>query len=118
MTRMSDQEQMEMIGKWWKDYGKSIVTAVIIGLLLGFAWRSWNVSHVKHSEQASVIYQGMTFAVASKDQAEMQRFANLLKSRYSSTPYATFAALNLAQNSVTQNDYNGALDQLQWVMQK
>lgn len=116
MTRMTDKEEIEMIRDWWNEYGKAIATAVLIGLVLGFGWRYWNVYHARQSEQASMVYQDMVVSDISNDILTTQRMAAQLTTKYSSTPYASFAQLLLAKESIAHNDLNSAYQQLLWVV--
>lgn len=117
-TPMSDKEQVEMIKQWWKDYGQAIAAAIVIGLLFGFGWRYWSFYHTKQNLHASLVYQDMIFADASKNLAQAQNDATQLMNHYSATPYASFAALLLAKELVTQNQFDSAYQQLAWVFQE
>ena len=54
---MSDKEQIDMLKKWWTNYGKSILIAIIVGLLLGYGWNYYRTHQATTREQASLIYQ-------------------------------------------------------------
>jgi len=56
---MTDREQIDMLKKWWKDYGQSIAIAIMVGLVLSFGWRYWRAHQQQQVEQASSLYQTM-----------------------------------------------------------
>lgn len=112
----TDREQIEMIKKWWRDYGKTLLIAIIIGLALGFGWRYWRQHKVQVSQQASSLYQAMTIASAKKDQKTAAVFADKLMKEFSNTAYASLAALISAKNEVNENHLDKAYQDLQWVM--
>lgn len=114
--RLTDKEQVEMLQEWWKDYGKAIAIAVVVGLAIGFGWRYFRQHKVEHAEKASVIYQAMLTADSKKEYATAQQYATELVQRYNHTPYADMASLTWAREAVLQNNYQLALTQLHWVI--
>jgi predicted negative regulator of RcsB-dependent stress response len=114
---LTDQEQIDMIKQWWRDYGKFLLLAVIIGLFLGFIWRSWHAHVVKTTLQASKVYQQMLIADARMDKKSSTAYANQLIHTYEKTPYALMANFLLAKNAVQDNELGQAIANLQWVIQ-
>lgn len=112
----TDKEQIEMIKKWWNDYGKALLIAIIIGLALGFGWRYWRQHKVEVSQQASGIYQSMTIAAEKQDEKTATVLADKLMKDFSNTAYASLAGLLSAKNSVEQKQLKQAYQDLQWVI--
>ena len=52
----NEQEQLEAIKSWWKNYGKTTVLFFVIGLCASYGWRVWQQSQATYKEQASLIY--------------------------------------------------------------
>ncbi|OGT42209.1 MAG: hypothetical protein A3F13_02120 [Gammaproteobacteria bacterium RIFCSPHIGHO2_12_FULL_40_19] len=113
---VSEKEQIDAIQKWWRENGKWITVAVIVGLVIGFGWRYWHTMQLRRAENASVIYQSVLEADSQNQAATVQGGAALLMKDFSSSPYASLAALLLVKESVAQNDLKKASSQLQWVI--
>ena len=117
-SNTTDQEQVEMLKKWWKDYGKGIMIAIVIGLAVGFGWRYWHQQQIQHSEQASIAYQSMMVADVEKQPKVAQKYADQLLKDFRDTSYASMAGLFLARTAVQQNKLPDALARLQEVINK
>ena len=116
IENMSDSEQVEMIKKWWKDYGKAIAIAVAIGLVVGFGWRYWHKYKLEQAQSASLLYQQLSAADYQKQPKVAKTFAERLMKNYSRSPYATFAALWTAKQDVQKNNLAAALANCQWIL--
>lgn len=117
ISDLSDKEQIEVFKKWWRDYGRSITCAVVVGLLIGLGWRYWHQHQAHYAQQASTIYYQLQVANQQNQTAQVQSLTSQLMQQYARTPYASLAALFAAKQAVSQNHYADALQQLQWVMQ-
>ena len=112
----TDREQIEELKKWWRDYGKAIAIAVVIGLGIGFAWRYWQ-SYVSAKETtASAIYQNMGQLDSYKLYGVVNQDALQLQNNYSRTVYASLASFLLAQTAVEQGHYANAHAALTWII--
>src|SRR3990167_11192086 len=113
---VSEKEQIDEIKKWWRENGKWITIAVIVGLAIGFGWRYWHTLQIRRAENASIIYQSVLEADSQNKTATVQGGAALLMKDFSSSPYASLAALLSAKEYVAQNDLKTATTSLQWVI--
>jgi predicted negative regulator of RcsB-dependent stress response len=111
----TDSEQIELFKKWWGDYGKWIIIAVVIGLAIGLGWRYWQQQHLVQRQHASLLYQQLLTA-DNQNNAEtvMQMSAELIQ-RYPRLEYAALAGLLAAKAAVTQDKPTVAIEKLQWV---
>lgn len=114
---MTDKEQVEMIKKWWKDYGRTIAIALIIGLVVAFGWRYYRSHKIRKAQEASVLYGKLGVADSQKKPEVAEKIAAQLMKDYSSTPYATMAALWWAKAYVNEKNYNAALQKSEWALQ-
>ncbi len=114
----TDKEQIEEIKKWWNDYGKAILIAVIVGLVIGFGWRYWSRYRQAERNTASYMYQAMLQAVSKGQATPAMAYAQQIQQKYSGTVYATMASLMAARVAVLDKKYSYASTQLSWVMQK
>ena len=40
-ANLTDEEKLELLKKWWKENGGSIITGVVLGLALLFGGKAW-----------------------------------------------------------------------------
>ena len=123
-THLTEEEQLEVLKRWWKDYGKTVVTAIVAAVVVYFAWTAWqDKQHVK-AESASSQYdtllkllsveQGKTLSEADKATAE--HIANELKGKSGKSLYAQGAAFYLAKAAVDTGNLDKAVAELQWIL--
>lgn len=109
-----EQEEIEKIKNWWKKYGSSTISGVVIGLIIMFGWQYWTQYRIDNANQASAIYDRMMLQYSVHNINETKVEAQTLKDKYPSTAYADFAALMLANIAVTNNDLTLAKENLEW----
>lgn len=112
---VSDKEQIELIKNWWKEQGKFIAIAIVCGLAIGWGWRYWHTVQQRRAENASMIYQSVLQADQAKQSVTVQGGAKILMDKFSSSPYASLAAMIVAKEAVLTKHYGIALQKLQWV---
>ncbi|WP_194714818.1 YfgM family protein [Noviherbaspirillum soli] len=113
---LEEQEQIETLKSWWKQYGNLITWLLIAALGAYAAWSGWNYYQRSQAAQAGQLYDEITRAVAAKDTARVLRGAADMREKFSRTAYAEMAALTAAKAAFDANDLNGAKAQLQWVV--
>lgn len=113
---MSDKEQVQMFKDWWKKYGTSVLTVILIFALANFGWRYWQNYQYQKMSGASLLYSQLLSAKSDNKTSEMKLFADNLIKNYSRTPYASLGALTLATTAIADHDYQGAINHFQWVI--
>ena len=113
---LDEQEQLATLKDWWNKYGNLTTWVLIIALGAYAGWSGWNYYQRSQSLQASQLYDEQQKAVASKDNAKVQRAATDIEQKFGRTAYAGMAALSAAKVAFDANDLNTAKDQLQWVV--
>ena len=116
MENLSDKEQIDMLKKWWHDYGKSILMAVIIGVGIGYGWRYYKTEKSVYLQEASAAYQKMGQAYTMRVLKVANAEAGTLIHRYPETVYATMAQFMLAKEAVDKKDFKMAVESLDWVL--
>lgn len=121
-THLTEEEQIEALKRWWKDYGTTILIAAVIGLGGFFAWNQYQKYRADTAREASVVYEKFAAAVTEFDSdpteeqaARAKQLANDVIAHDSSNLYADFAALYLAKQAVQSQDYADAKAQLEKV---
>ena len=109
---MTEDEQLEIIKKWWNKYS-NIITVVVSLLLLIFAgFKYWNMHQNKVSMQASMAYERLMVSFSNQDEKGVQSYANQLINEYGRTVYADAAHLILAKLFVAGDNYEKARTEL------
>lgn len=116
-VNLSEEEQVEALKKWWKENGRSVVGGVVIGLGAVFGWKYWVDYQTDKAQQASIQLAQLEQSVAAGDSAVANQHAQALIEHHQGTPYAVFAALNLAKINIQAGDNEGAVAQLEWALE-
>jgi predicted negative regulator of RcsB-dependent stress response len=112
----SDDEKGEEIKQWWRDNGRAVIIAIVFGIALLFSGRYWLIYQTTLAEQASSSYQQLVTLLTEDKKVEADEKTQLLLSEFSSTPYAVFAAFDMAKKAVELNDNETAKTYLQWII--
>ncbi|SRR5579883_497769 len=113
---LTEQEQIEILKSWIKQYTPVILTGVIIAAIGIFGWRYWQEREAKILNHASSVYEEMLMVRSQNNtQATLVQAEKLFK-HYPKTVYGQFAAFMLARDAVLQHHYPEAEKQLQWVL--
>jgi len=113
---LEEQEQLDALKAWWNRYG-NLITWLLIIVLAGYAaWSGWNYYQRRQAVQASQLYESLEKAVASRDNALVQRAASDMADKFGRTAYAEMGALAAAKSAFEANDFKVAQQRLQWVI--
>ncbi|WP_331345738.1 tetratricopeptide repeat protein [Cellvibrio sp. UBA7661] len=123
-VHLSEEEQLEVLKRWWKDYGKTVVIAVVVAVVGYFGYTAWQDQKRQKAEQSSEIYEqllkltvtepGKSLSVS--DKATISHLAGELKDSNSKSMYAHSAAFFLAKLAVEDNKLDEAVTELKWVL--
>ena len=109
-----DYEQSELVQKWLRENGMSIVVGIVIGLVGIFGWQQWRNHQERNESVASQLYEQATVAqLSGKPEVALQLTAQLQKD-YAKSPYALFAVSALARQQVQDKQLDKAAISLQW----
>ncbi len=113
---LQEQEQLEEFKAWWKDNRNLILGALLIAVVAVGGWRGWQYYHVNQSMQAATLYSEFIRQLSGNDAGRVNDAAAAMMDKFSSTAYASRAALLAAQVNEHGNDAARAKTQLQWVI--
>lgn len=115
----TEQEQVEMLRKWFKDYAPTIIIGAVLGLGAIYGWRYWQGLQAQKAEAASAQFETMLTQLADKGKrAEGVKTGDALTAQYGDTSYAGLTALALAKAAVEDNKLDEAAKQLRLVVNK
>ena len=112
----SDEEKGEEIKQWWRDNGTSVIAACILGAAVVFGGRYWLTYQHTQAESASIHYQHVISLLAEDQFVEAENTTQQLLSEFAKTPYAVFAAFEMAKQSMANDDLATTKTYLEWVM--
>jgi len=111
-----EQEQLEALATWWKDNRNQILGMLLIVAVVMGGWRGWQYYRHQQAEAAATLYQQFIQQLGSNDAKRINDAAAAVMDKFSSTPYASRAALLAAQVNEQDNDKARSKTQLQWVI--
>jgi predicted negative regulator of RcsB-dependent stress response len=112
----SDQEEVDKLKEWWKNYGGALLVGVVLGLALLFGNKYWQEYREEQRLEASALYARMLDeAQAGKTEAARASGETLVQ-EYDGTPYAGLAALMLARLALEDGDAAAARARLEWAV--
>lgn len=112
----SDEEKGEEIKQWWRDNGRSVILGCVLGAAVLFSGRYWITYQQTLASNASATYQQVLLALSEDNISSAEDKTQQLFSEFSSTPYAIFAAFEMASQPIENEDTLSAQSYLQWVM--
>lgn len=115
-TYMTEEEQLELIKKWWKRHGNKIAIALSVVLLLIAGKRYYQWHEDKITQLASNTYEQMMLAMSNQNNKAVRSYANELVQNHSKSVYADAAHLTLAKIFVAKNQEDKAQNELQQVI--
>ena len=113
---ITEQEQVEQLKKWVKEYGLTILAGIVLAFIIISGWRYYQRHHNKVLIHASNVYDEMLSLRSQNNPEGTVVQAKKLLSHYANTPYAQMAALMLARDAVLKKNYSEAINQLTWVV--
>lgn len=108
----NEQDQVEALKAWWKEYGTAIIIGVVSGALLISGYRYWNYYKTTQSEKASAAYEQIKDDIAKGNLANAEKSVQLLIKDYSISPYPAISSLVLADKFVENKDFAKAKEYL------
>ncbi len=112
---LEEQEQLDQLKAFWKQYG-NLITWTLIAVLGSFAaWNGWNWWQREQAVSASGMYNELEKAIEAEDVATTGRIFDDLKSRYPRTSFAQQGGLLAAKFQHEKGQDEQARATLQWV---
>ncbi len=90
---LEEQEQLDQLKAFWKQYGNLITWALILVLAAFAGWNLYQRWQVNQSSQASALFDELDRVVKTGDVAKIDRVFADMKDKFPSTAYAHQGAL-------------------------
>ena len=118
MSHLSNKEQADLVKKFWRDYGRWISVAIVVGLLVGFGWRRYQDHRYQQQMSASTLYNNwLQSSVGSKDPAApgaalLQAFSQ----DHSASVYRALLELQSVRDLLLKKQWSAAEKRLQGIV--
>ena len=112
---LEEQEQLDQLKSFWKQYGNLITWALIV-VLAGFAaWNGWNWWQRDQAVKASAMFDELDKAAQTGDADTAARIFADMKERYPRTAFTQQGGLLAAKAQFDKGQLDPALASLAWV---
>lgn len=115
---LEEQEQLDQIKHFWKQYGNPITWLLILVLAAYAGWNGYQYWQRSQAAQAASMYDEVEKSVRGGDPAKVERAFNDMKERFGSTTYAQQAGLLAAKSLYDGGKVDAAKAALMWVADK
>ncbi len=112
---LEEQEQLDQLKAFWKQYGNLITWALIAVLGSFAAWNGWNWWQRDQAVKAGAMYEQLDRAAQAGDAGQVARVFADMKDRYPRTAFTEQAGLLAAKAQFDKGQVDAALADLSWV---
>ena len=114
---LEEQEQLEALKAFWKQWGNLISGGLTVVLLAYAAWMGWNWWQRDQGAKATALYEQLSNQVEAGDVDKANAAFAILKERFPSTVAAAQGALLQARLQHDKQNDDGARATLAWAAQ-
>lgn len=114
---LEEQEQLDELKHFWKQYGNLITWALIAVLTAFAAWNGYHYWQRSQSTQAATLFEEVDRVVRSGDLEKAERAFSEMKDRFPRTTYAAQAGLLLGKMAFEAGKTESAKSALAWVVE-
>jgi predicted negative regulator of RcsB-dependent stress response len=111
---LEEQEQLDQLKAFWKQYGNLITWALVLVLAGYGAWMVWNNWKQEQSVKAGALYDELDKAVQAGDADKTARVFADMKERFARTGYTQQGALLAAKLQFEKGQADAARATLTW----
>ena len=104
---IEEEQEINQLKDWWKENGKTIIVAFILGVGGMFGWRYWQAHQAEQIAQASAQYDALIYSAQQDEQAKKANIEQFVQAN-SKTAYAVFALLDEAKKAAEKQDFSAA----------
>ena len=102
---MSDEEQMNRFGEWWKDNGTSLLIAVGLAVTTIVGWNVYSSQQQQTMEAGTAVYAEYADAT---DEEQKSALAARIRAEFANSSFHALVALADAKTAVSQGDFTAA----------
>ena len=115
---LEEQEQLEELKHFWKQYG-NLISWILIAVMGSYAaWNGYQYWQRSQAAQSSAMYDEVERAAQDSDLTKLDRALADMKDKFAGTSYAQQAALLAAKTYHDRGNIDAAKAALAWVAEK
>lgn len=115
---LEEQEQIDAIKHFWKQWGNLITWVLIVVLGAFSAYNGWQYWQRSKAAQAALMHDEMQRSISSGDASRVERALADMKEKFGGTAQATHAGLEAAKALAEKGKTTEAKEALAWVAEK
>lgn len=115
---LEEQEQLDQLKAFWKQYGNHITWVLIIALAAFVGWNRWEAWQRDQGEKAASLYDELDRAVQAGNADQATRIFGDMKERYPRAAFTHQAGLAAAKVEADKGQLDTARASLSWVAEK
>ncbi|OOF50585.1 hypothetical protein BKK54_05730 [Rodentibacter genomosp. 1] len=104
---IEEEQEINQLKEWWKENGKSIIVAFILGVSGVLGWRYWQTYQTNQIIEASAGYDALIYSAEQDLTAKKAKLTEFVQAN-SQTSYAVFALFDEAKKAVEKQDFISA----------
>lgn len=116
---LEEQEQFDAFKAWWAKYGTLVISLVAAALLVWGGFSAWKAYQSHRANQAMGYFEALEDAArlgGADSTVRIKAAASTLRGDYPASAYTGRAVLVASDALLTQNDPDGAREQLTWLV--
>ncbi len=114
---LEEQEQLDQLKHFWKQYGNLITWGLIVVLGAVASWNGYHAWQRSQTVQAAAMFEEVEKVVRSGDPQKAERAFNDMKDRFAKTAYAQQAGLLVAKMAYEAGKSDVAKSSLSWLVE-
>jgi len=115
---LQEQEQLDTLKTFWKQYGNLLTWTVIAALAAFAGWNGWNYWQREQGFKAGAMFDELDRAFTAGDADKTQRVLTDLQARFPKTSFAEQGALLAAKLQFDKGQLDAARASLAWLADK
>jgi len=108
MSSYTEQEEVEKLKSWWKNYGSSLIAGIAVGVILLVGQKYWTHYREQQLATAAQLYQELVQYAQQNNLVEVRKRGEQLREQYRRTPYAGLGELLIGRYEMDSGNLAGA----------
>lgn len=114
---LEEQEQLEALKAWWRQYGKWVIAGVAAFVLAVGGSQGWRYWQAKQASEAAVLFERAMQAASLHDTKTLKEVTAQIMDHYPRTAYSTPAAWLAGRANLEAGDLKSARAQYQFALE-
>ena len=106
---LDEQEKLDEIKAWWKQWGNAIIAAVSVFVIVFFGIQWWRGHQQSLAGEAATLFAAVQKAAEEKDPKKIADAAKVIIDKYPKSAYAPRSALFAAKAAFDKGDLGAAV---------